>query len=194
METTKIENTRTAAYDIDDIFLERWSPRSFSEKEVPEETLMALFEAAHWAPSAFNFQPWRFIVAKTEEERELFYTFINEGNKKWCIRAPVLTLILSKKMKDGKLVHSHSFDTGAAWAFLALQAVEKGLVTHPMTGFDFGKAREVLEIPEEYHIEALVAIGYQDEKEKLPEELQEREYPKGRLSLDELIIKGKFEK
>lgn len=192
MDVIKVKNDRTSTYDIDEIFLKRWSPRSFSEKQVPEETLLALFEAAHWAPSAFNFQPWRFIVAKTAEERAAFHSFINEFNLSWCKSAPVLTLILSKKMNEDNFVYSHSFDTGAAWGFLALQAAKKELITHPMTGFDFERAREVLEIPEEYHIEALVAIGYQDEKEKLPKALQEREQPNSRQPLESLIFNGKF--
>lgn len=160
---------------------------------IPQDTLLSLFEAAHWAPSAFNFQPWRFIVAQTEEERETFYSFIKEFNLVWCKHAPVLTLILSKKSTDdGKFVQTHSFDTGTAWGFLALQASKKGLITHPMTGFDFEKAREVLEIPEEYHIEAMVAIGYQDKKEKLPEKLQQREQPSNREPVDKFIHQGKF--
>lgn len=193
MMTTKVKNNRIAQYEIDEIFLKRWSPRSFSKKAVPEEKLMSLFEAAHWAPSAFNFQPWRFIVAKTDEEREKFYSFISENNLKWCKYAPVLTLIVSKKINNGTFIKSHSFDTGAAWGFLALQAVKIGLITHPMTGFDFEKAREVLGIPDDYNIEALVAIGYQDDKEKLPEELQAREQPNSRLPVENFIYNGSFE-
>ncbi|WP_405098717.1 nitroreductase family protein [Oceanobacillus sp. FSL H7-0719] len=193
MIQTDIKTYRTSEYDIDEMFLNRWSPRSFSEKEVPEDTVLALFEAAHWAPSAFNFQPWRFIIAQTVEEREVFHSFINEFNLNWCEKAPVLSLILSKKVNDdGKAFRSHSFDTGAAWGYLALQANKKGLVTHPMTGFDFDKAREALEIPEDCHIEALVAIGYQDDKEKLSELLQEREQPNNRKPLGDFIFNGKF--
>lgn len=194
MITTDVKTYRTSEYDIDEMFINRWSPRSFSEKEVPQDIVLSLFEAAHWAPSAFNFQPWRFIIGQTAEERKVFHSFINESNLIWCEKAPVLSLILSKKMTDeGKAFRTHSFDTGAAWGFLALQANKKGLVTHPMTGFDFDKAREALEIPEEYHIEALVAIGYQDEKEKLSEMLQQREQPNNRQPLGNFIFNGKFE-
>ncbi|AXI08161.1 nitroreductase family protein [Oceanobacillus sp. 143] len=192
MMLTDVKTYRKPEFEIDEMFLNRWSPRSFSEKEVPTEILSSLFEAARWAPSAFNFQPWRFIVAKTNEERETFHSFISEFNLTWCKKAPVLSLIISKKAKDGAEFPTHSFDTGAAWGYLALQANKSGLVTHPMTGFDFQKAREVLEIPEDYAIEALVAIGYQDEKEKLPEKLQQREHPNERQSLQEFIFNGKF--
>ncbi len=194
MITTDVKTYRTSEYDIDEMFLNRWSPRSFSKKEVPRDIVLSLFEAAHWAPSAFNFQPWRFIIAQTAEEREAFHSFISEFNLNWCKQAPVLSIILSKTVTEkGNSFRTHSFDTGAAWGFLALQANKKGLVTHPMTGFDFDKAREVLKIPEEYHIEALVAIGYQDEKEKLSDLLQEREQPNNRQPLENFIFNGKFE-
>ena len=192
MVLTDVKTYRTTKYDVDEMFTNRWSPRAFSEKEVPEDTLLSLFEAAHWAPSAFNFQPWRFIIAQTAEEREVFYSFINEYNLSWCKKAPVLSLILSKTTNDGAPVASHSFDTGAAWGFLALQANKKGLITHPLTGFDFDKAREVLNIPEDYKIEAMVAIGYQGDKSNLPEKLQEREQPNNRQPLEDLIFNGKF--
>lgn len=193
MKITDAKAYRKPDYDIDELFINRWSPRSFSEREVDKETLLSLFEAARWAPSAFNFQPWRFIIAQRAEEREVFHSFINDGNLSWCKNAPVLTLILSKKTNAaGDAFPTHSFDTGAAWAHLALQAYKKGLATHPMTGFDFDKAREVLEIPEDYHIEALVVIGYQDERKKLPVQVQQREQPNARHSLKKFIYQGKF--
>lgn len=194
MMITEVKSYRKPDYAIDDVFVERWSPRSFLEKEVPEEILLTILEAARWAPSAFNEQPWRFIIAKTAEEREKFYPFISENNLAWCKKAPVLTLILSKKTRNGEPLISHSFDTGAAWAHMALQANKCGLVTHPMTGFDFDKAREMLEIPEEYAIEALIAIGYQGEKEDLPERFQDREQPNGRRPIMESIYSEKFGK
>ena len=194
MNVTDVKNYRDTKYGVDEMFTNRWSPRSFSNKEVENEKLLSLFEAAHWAPSANNFQPWRFIVAQTADERAVFHAFINEFNLVWCGTAPVLTLILSKTNKDGKIVRSHSFDTGAAWANLALQANKQGLVTHAMGGFDHDKAREVLEIPEDYRIEALVAIGYQGEKENLPAQLQEREQPNTREDLEGFIFNGKFGK
>lgn len=186
------DHLRKPSYDIDPVYLNRWSPRSILDKEVPEEVLFSLFEAAHWAPSAFNNQPWRFIIATTQTERETFYSFVNEFNRSWCEKAPVLVLILSKKVSERGENRSHAFDTGAAWGFLALEAVRKGLVTHPMTGIDFEKARETLGIPDEYAIQALVAIGYQGPKDLLPAGLQEREQPSLRLPVNELIHKGVF--
>ncbi|KYD19331.1 MAG: nitroreductase family protein [Caldibacillus debilis] len=183
---------RVPEFEVDEVFIKRWSPRAFQEKEVPEDLLFSLFEAARWAPSAYNSQPWRFIIARTKEDREKFHTFISDFNLLWCKKAPVLVLILSKTKEDGKNIVSHAFDTGAAWGYLSIQAMKHGLITHPMTGFDFAKAREVLNIPEEYAIQALVAIGYQGKKEDLPEHLQEREFPKGRRPLKESVFEGSF--
>lgn len=187
-----VEKFRQPTYEIDPVFLNRWSPRSFSDKEVPQDVLLSIFEAARWAPSAFNLQPWRFILARTKEDREKFYTFIGEFNRTWCEKAPVLALVISKVNSDNGPNRSHSFDTGSAWGYLALEAVKKGLITHPMTGFDFDKARETLNVPEDYAIDALLAIGYQGEKNALPENLQEREQPSPRRPLQESLFEGGF--
>ncbi|WP_019006612.1 nitroreductase family protein [Cohnella laeviribosi] len=183
---------RQAAHPIDPIYLNRWSPRSFLEKEVPESTLLTVLEAARWAPSAFNLQPWRFIVAKTKEERERFFPFIGEFNRTWCEKAPVLILIVSKTTWEQGQIGSHAFDTGAAWAFLALEATRQGLATHPMTGIDFAKAREIVGLPEDYAVQALVALGYQGPKENLPEALQQREQPSPRNPIEDSIYQGAF--
>jgi len=185
---------RQPEHKIDPIFVERWSPRSFLEQPVPEEKLMRLFEAARWAPSAFNHQPWRFILLTSREDKERFYPCISQNNLAWCRKAPVLVLIISEINRDGALNPSHAFDTGAAWGYLSLAATMEGLATHPMTGFDFGKARSILNIPEEYAIQALVAIGYQGSPDLLDEPLRQREFPKGRRPLDELIYAGSFGK
>lgn len=189
-----IKDFRTAEHDIDPIYINRWSPRSFLDKEVPQEVLNSLFEAARWAPSAANVQPWRFIFARTEEDRHTFLSFIDEGNVIWCSKAPVLVAILSKTTRaDGEKMNlTHAFDTGAAWAFLALEAIRQGLHTHPMGGFDRDKAKDVLNIPEEYDVQAIVAIGYMGPKENLTESLQEREKPSGRKGLDEIVAEGSF--
>ncbi|WNS75715.1 nitroreductase family protein [Bacillus sp. DTU_2020_1000418_1_SI_GHA_SEK_038] len=187
-----MSHSRTTAYLIDQVFLDRWSPRSFMEKEVSDEVLFSLFEAARWAPSALNIQPWRFILARTQDDREKFYSFIFEGNLAWCRKAPVLALIISEMNNEKGLNKSHAFDSGAAWGFLSLEATKKGLITHPMTGFDFEAARKVLDIPEKYAINALVAIGYQGEKEDLPEILQQRENPSPRRETKDSLFEGSF--
>jgi nitroreductase len=187
-----VAQVRPTAHDIDPINVNRWSPRSFLNKEVPEEVLLSVLEAARFAPSAFNFQPWRFIVARTQEERAKFLPFLIDFNRAWCEKVPVLILIVSQSSSENGPFPSHAFDAGAAWGALAHEAVRKGLVTHAMTGFDFDKAREALNVPEEYAIQALVALGYQGEKEALPEAMAEREGPSPRRPLEQSVFKGVF--
>lgn len=191
MNSLSVAKFRTPTYEIDPVVLNRWSPRSFLEKDVPDDILFSVFEAARWAPSAFNFQPWRFIIARTKEDREKYYSFIGEFNKTWCEKAPVLALIISEKPSD-KNNRSNSFDTGSAWGYLSLEATRKGLITHPMTGIDFEKARDVLKVPEDYDINALIAIGYQGQKDELPDSLQKREQPSIRRPLKESLFEGTY--
>nr|WP_240353171.1 nitroreductase family protein [Cohnella algarum] len=183
---------RKADYPVDPIYLNRWSPRSFAEKDVPEETLFTVLEAARWAPSAFNLQPWKFIVAKTKEDRERFAPFIGEFNQAWCLKAPVLILIVSQKTWEKGDIGSHSFDTGAAWGYLSLEATRQGLATHAMTGIDFDKAREIVGLPDDYAVQALVALGYQGPKENLPAPMQEREQPSPRNPIRDSVFQGVF--
>jgi nitroreductase len=187
MADLQVKHGRQAEYDIDENYLNRWSPRSFLEKEVPHEDLMSVLEAARWAPSAMNAQPWRFIIARTQEDREKFHSFIKEGNRIWCEKAPVLVAILS----DNKVGY-HAFDTGSSWGYLSLQATQKGLITHPMAGFYQDQARQVLNIPDDFDIQLVVAIGYQGEKVALPAELQDREQPTNRRPLKESIFEGEY--
>ncbi|MFD2045109.1 nitroreductase family protein [Ornithinibacillus salinisoli] len=192
----EVEGIRESKYDIDPIYLKRWSPRSFQEKDIPKDVLNSLFEAARWAPSAGNAQPWRFVLANKKSDRDKFLSYINDGNVAWCRHAPVLVAVLSKKEEErfGGFNQSHAFDTGAAWGYLALEATRKGLITHAMGGFNKEKAREILSIPEEYAIHAIVAIGYQGGKENLSEKLQSREKPSDRKLIDELVSEGSFSK
>ncbi|WP_407269636.1 nitroreductase family protein [Radiobacillus sp. PE A8.2] len=183
---------RTADYEIDPIYINRWSPRSFQDKQIPDDILLSLFEAARWAPSSMNLQPWRFIIARTEEDRARFHSFINEMNLTWAKKAPVFALLISEREHEKGKNGSHKFDAGAAWGYLALEAVRKGLITHPMGGIDRDKAREVLQIPDNFTVDALIAIGYQAEKEALPEDVQKREKPSPRRPLTETLYEGAY--
>lgn len=180
-------HTRRTEHDIDPIYLQRWSPRSYMDKEVPEDVLMRIFEAARWAPSANNRQPWRFIIARTSEDRDRFHTFINERNRLWCEKAPVLAMLIS----DTEFPVS-PFDSGTAWGFLALQAAREGLITHAIGGFDKEKASEVLGIPGTFEPRIIIAIGYLGEKEALAEDFQQRELPSDRRPLKEMIMEGRY--
>lgn len=188
-----IDQLRQADHGIDPIYLRRWSPRSFSDRKVEQSDLLGLFEAARWAPSASNEQPWRFIVATTEEERETFLTFINEGNRIWCAKAPVLALLVSASVGSrGNANRAHAFDSGTAWGFLALEATRRGLSVHAMGGFDAAKSKETLQIPGEYEPQIVIAIGYRGDAEALPEQLREREKPSARKPLSETLFRGSF--
>ncbi|WP_066190696.1 MULTISPECIES: nitroreductase family protein [Gracilibacillus] len=188
MVDVNIKDYRIADHPIDELFLKRWSPRSFSDKQIEESDLMSLFEAARWAPSGSNKQPWRYIIARSEVDKEKFYSFIKDTNLAWCKKAPVLALIVSDAEANG----SHAFDAGTSWGYLALQAMQKGLVTHAMGGFYKDKAREALNIPEQFQPHAVIAIGYQDAKEKLAEKLQQREAPSPRRPLAETVFEGEY--
>ncbi|EPZ43383.1 nitroreductase family protein [Alicyclobacillus acidoterrestris] len=185
--------TRHADYPIDSLYLNRWSPRAFSDKKVSRETLYTILEAARFAPSASNIQPWRFIVAQTEEELATFSEFIAPGNRVWTDNnVPAFILLLADKYRpNGELNPYYAFDAGAAWQSLALQASQLGLVTHALGGFSKDKAREVLQIPDQYEVLTLIALGYQGDKNRLPKELQEREAPNDRRPLSESIVSFK---
>ena len=182
-----ISTNRKSNHEISEVILNRWSPRAFSSKPVADDVLNRILEAARWAPSAYNNQPWRFIVAKTPEHRETFYSFLIDANLVWVKNAPAIAILISEKSYD-----MHAFDTGSAWGFLALQATKEGLITHPMGGMDKDKAREVLGVPDEYEIQIAIAIGYQGDASILPEKLQAREVPSSRKPLEEIVFEGTF--
>lgn len=187
-----MSHSRATTSPINQVFLDRWTPRSFLEKEISDEVLFSLFEAYHWTSSTFNSQPWGFILARTQEDREKFYSFIVEGNLDWCRKAPVLALIISETNNEKDSNKPHSSDTGEAWVFLLLEATKKGLITYPMTGFDFESARSILNIPERYAIHSLVAMGYQSKKEEFPEINQQRGNPIPRHETKESLFEGSF--
>jgi nitroreductase len=193
-EFIDIKKYRNTEYDIDPIFINRWSPRAMNGERINEQELMSLFEAAKWAPSSSNNQPWRFLYARRNKpEWEIFFDLLTDSNKRWCKNASDLIVVVSKKTFDnGKFSRTHSYSTGAAWENLALQGTIKGLVIHGMAGFDYEKAREVLEIPDGYDIEAMIAIGKPGKKNQLPKDLQDREKPSDRKKLSEIVCEGKF--
>src|SRR5690625_2898725 len=193
MDITKY---RQADYDIDPMYIKRWSPRAFSSSEVEEDKLYSIFEAARWAPSAANLQPWRFVLAKTKADKENFFSFIDDKNIEWCKNAPVLVAIISKTTRNekGDLNITHAFDTGTAWGYLTLEAKRQGLITHGMGGFDRKKAKEVLGVPEEYDVQAIFAVGYYDPSVELPEHHEKREVPSGRNPIASFVFEGKFKK
>ncbi|MBK6852467.1 MAG: nitroreductase family protein [Burkholderiales bacterium] len=190
---------RQTEHPIDPQFTQRWSPRAFTGEAIPEATLLGLIEAARWAPSASNIQPWRFIYARrdTPAWTPLFDCLV-EFNRGWAVNAAALVLVMSKKtwLPHGKTEPvpnpTHSFDAGAAWMSLALQAHLAGWPAHGMGGFDRDKARLALGVPSDHVLEAMVAIGRQGDKASLPEALQARETPSTRLALAQIAVEGRY--
>lgn len=191
----KGHETRIADHLIDTLFLDRWSLRAMTGEPISPTDLMTLFEAARWAPSANNNQPWRFLYALRDSQQwPLFFDLLVEANKVWARNAAALLVIVSKTSFDhnGKPSITHSFDCGAAWASLALQGSLKGFVVHGMQGFDYARARTELAIPDDFQVEAMAAVGMPGPKESLPEELRKRELPNDRKKLAETVCEGAF--
>ncbi len=190
-----MNHPRKPEYSVEPVILNRWSPRSFIPAEMPKQDLMSLFEAARWAPSSFNNQPWRFLYAGRESIHwRLFLDLLAPGNRSWAQDASVLVVVLSNTRFDhnGNPSVTHSFDAGAAWENLALQASAKGYAAHGMEGFDHDKARADLGVPDDFQIEAMIALGRQGPKEQLLADLQEIEAPNARHPIHENIAEGKF--
>ena len=186
---------RKADHPIDTLFLDRWSPRAMSGETIAQEELMVLFEAARWAPSSYNNQPWRILFARRDGEHwALFLSLLVESNQVWASKAAALLLFISKTTFDhnGKPARTHSFDTGAAWENLALQGSLRGYVVHGMQGFSYDRAKTELKIPDEYQAEAMVAVGRPGEPEALPEKLLAIEAPNERRPLAQTICEGPF--
>ncbi len=189
------QNKRQPTFQINPIILNRWSPRSMTGEELDDDTVMSLFEAARWAPSSYNNQPWRFIYAKrnTPHWTKLFDLLV-EPNKVWAKDAALLVVVVSSKNFEynGKFSITHQYDAGAAWENLALEASSRGLVAHGMQGFDYVKARADLDIPDSFDVMAMIAIGMRGPKENLPNELQDKEFPNDRKPLKEIVMEGSF--
>src|SRR5262245_57081004 len=154
-----------------------------SGEPISTDELFVLFEAARWAPSSGNLQPWRMLYAHRDTpDWPMFFGLLNEGNRTWCRNAGVLVVVASQQTnsRTGAPLKTHSYDTGAAWQSIALQGSGSGLVVHGMAGFDYGRARQELHIPDTWRVEAMIAIGRPGRVEDLSESLQARETPSQR--------------
>ena len=190
-----VDRYRQPDHPVETLLYHRWSPRAMSGERLSKAELTSLFEAARWAPSSFNEQPWRFVHAERDGEHwPRFFELLSEGNRRWAAAAAVLIVVLSRTTfeRNGNPSRTHSYDTGAAWQNLALQGSRMGLVVHGMAGFDYEQARDVLEVPEEFSVEAMIAVGRSAPVEVLPESLREREIPSGRKPVAELAFPGMF--
>jgi nitroreductase len=192
-----MEKPAETAHPIHDVIARRWSPRAFDERPVEADTLKSLFEAARWAPSSNNEQPWRFIVASKDTAREydrLLHCLL-EGNRKWAFRAPVLMLsIASLHFEDDGKPNRHALhDTGLAAENLVLQATALGLQAHQMAGFDVQLARATYLIPTGFDPVAMIAVGYPGDPAVLPDHLREREMkPRERQPIGDFVFSIKW--
>jgi nitroreductase len=188
---------KPAATDVSlhELIRNRWSPRAFSEEPVGPEVLRSLFEAARWAPSSNNEQPWAYMVAAKDDPENFakMLSVLVEFNANWAKHAPVLALSVAhlKAQRDAKPNRVALHDVGSASAQLTLEANARGLQVHQMAGFDADKARQTFAIPADWEPVAAMAIGYPGNPESLPEKLRERELaPRTRKPLGEFVMSG----
>ena len=173
---------RRSDHPVDPLFIGRWSPRAFTGEAIDGQDLLTAFEAARWAPSSLNAQPWRFVFARRGQARFAdFLDLLAERNRQWAHKAGALVFFLSDSQvayKDKVMPSpSHAFDTGAAWANFAHQLHLLGYATRAIGGFDRARAPEVLGAPASFHVHAAVAVGRPAEAHTLPDTFREREGP-----------------
>ena len=192
--------TRIAEHPIDPRFTERWSPRAFDSKPITREEMASIFEAGRWAPSSFNVQPWRFLYAMRDTPQwEKLFGLLIPYNQEWVKNTAALVVVVSQKDmppdRAGNVTpsHSHSFDAGAAWAMMALQASRMGLRAHGMTGFDIPRSASELNVPDTFRVEMMFAVGHPtSDLSVLPESLAKKEVPSDRKPVAELAFEGPF--
>ena len=187
---------RKADHDVLDLFVKRWSPRAMSGAPLQQSDLLRLFEAARWAPSTYNEQEWRFLYAASGGPHwDTFFGLLMEANQLWCKHASVLVVVLSHKVftRNGKPNPVHTFDAGLATQNLLLQGAEMGLVCHGMAGFNRGQARSQLNVPDDYEVEAMIAIGHPGDPDLLPENYRAMDLEvSGRKPVAEIAAEGLF--
>jgi nitroreductase len=188
----KIAETQTPIHEL---IGRRWSPRAFSERPVEPDKLRSVLEAARWAPSSWNDQPWAYLVARREdrENYDALFGVLMDMNRSWAGKAPVLVLTLAhtRLEKDGQPNRHGFYDLGQATANLVIQATSLGLATHQMGGFKVEAARERFGLPEGWEPVSVIALGYPGEADSLPEPLREREMAQRRRKrLDEFVFSG----
>lgn len=191
-------NGRQADHPLHAQFLQRWSPRAFTGEAISPADLSIILEAARWAPSAYNSQPWRLFYARRDTPHwNTFFGFLNEGNQAWAKTAAAIVVVASKAAFIGPngaemVSMTPSYDTGAAWACLALQASLSGWAAHGIVGFDRARAKAELNMPADFNVEAGIVIGRQGDKSILPEALAAREIPNSRKPLSETTFEGGY--
>lgn len=195
MTDTDLIKIAASEYPLHPLIASRWSPRAYSNKSVESEKLQCVFEAAGWAASASNLQPWYFLVGFKGDEvyRKIFETLV-EFNRLWVVNAPVLVLGIAKTTNPkGDPNPYFTYDLGQSVAILSIQAKAEGIYVHQMAGFDAGKAAATLEIPDDYKVLVAFTLGYRGDPEILHPNLQKLELsPRTRRSVGESVFTGSF--
>ena len=190
------DKTAQTSHPIHPLLSQRWSPRAFADRPVEPARLVALLEAARWAPSSYNEQPWHFIVApKAETESfDRLLGCLSRGNASWAGKAPVLMLAVAQLVDEDGDPNRHAFyDVGQAVAQMAVQALDLGLYMHQMAGFDVEKAQQVFAIPAQFEPAAAIALGYLGDPAGLPERYREGEArPRSRKPLADFVFAGQW--
>ena len=180
---------RDPADGVDPLFYQRWSPRAFNKKPIDEKTLKTIFDAARWAPSCYNDQPWQFITSNGEQDFDFFYNLLTEFNQAWAHRASLLGFIIARKHfeHNGKPNQVATFDCGAAWLAMTLQARQLGLYTHGMGGIKRDEVYKAFDLDtNKFEVICGFALGYIDSAKQLPEDLAEIEKPSPRKPLEQI--------
>jgi len=194
MVTGDLKNLRKTSAIIEPMFVERWSSKSFADAPLTEDQIASLFEAAHWAPSSSNRQPWVFVYATDGPDRERFNSVLNEGNARWAPNAPMLVLVFARKITDdGKNIRTAQFDTGAAWMSLALQANRMGLNTRAMGGIDLDAAYDIAGVPRDtFESICAIAVGMPGTDDDLHPRMVKQNMANERKPVSEIAFQGRF--
>lgn len=192
----EVKGRREPNYEIAPLFLNRWSGRAMTGESLKPDEYLPVFEAARWAPSSRNEQPWRFVyVTRDDPEWDEALDILNDKNRTWAKDASLFVLVTSRRWFEDYDAESytHTFDAGAAWQNLALEATRRGLVAHAMNGFDKEAALTFFDVQSVYRVETTIAIGPRASPETLPEDLQDREHPNQRRPLEEIVHERQFD-
>ena len=188
------KNSRQAVASVEPMFIERWSSRAFADKRLTDDEIASLFEAAHWAPSSANKQPWVFVYATDGPDRERFNTVLSEGNARYAPNAPLFILVFAQTVdENGRDQRTAQFDTGAAWMSLALQANRMGLNTRAMGGIDRDLAYEVAGVPSEsFESICAITVGHRGTDDDLLPRMVKENHANDRKSVSEIAFKGRY--